>query len=886
MRRWNALLAFCVLMSSGLALTPRVNHTDSVRQARSACGKPPAVNCDRLPDNEEFLVDTGITLVPAPNDESVPAGAFDGTNFLVVWQDYRSGSDWDIYGARVTPQGTVLDPTGFVISQATSDQCTPSVAFDGADFLVVWQDDRSGSDWDIYGARVTPQGTVLDPAGSAISQVTDDQCAPAVASDGTSFLVVWQDYRNDFHGDIYGARVTPQGTLLDPAGIVITQAASDQCSPALSIDGAGFLVAWQDHHDDFLGDIHGARVSSEGTVLDTTSIVISKAGNNQYSPAIAFDGDNCLVVWEDARSGAGFDIYGARVTPQGVVLDSAGTVVSRAARNQRSPALGFDGTDYLLAWRDYRSGSDWDIYGARVTPSGAVLDSAGIAVSTATAWQVLPTLAFGGASFLVAWQDSRGGGSYDIYGARVTPEGTVLDPTGFVISQATSDQCTPSVAFDGADFLVVWQDDRGGTDWDVYGARVSPEGLMLDSAAFAVSRATGDQCIPAVGFNGADFLVVWQDFRGGNGYDIYGARVTSQGMVVDTAGFAISRATNDQCVPSVASDGVNFLVVWEDYRGGSNYDIYGARVTPDGAVLDTGGLVISQVISDQCTPSVSFDGACFLIVWEDYRRSSRCDIYGARVTPEGTVLDSSGIGVSYANGRQESPALGFDGANSLVVWEDDRDGSSYDVYGARVTPEGTVLDPSGVAISTAPGNQEHPVVTTDGASLLVVWQDDRSGSDWDIYGARVTPEGAVSGTGSVVGQQGDQVLPRLCRGSGSQMLLAYQGWAGTIGGKGYNSFRIWGKVNPNPAVAEMTSPEVRMTYSGATIVGKVLVLGAVGSRQTTEYRAELLSIAGRKVLDLRPGANDIGRLSLGVYFVREAQGQAQAQSIRKVVVTK
>jgi hypothetical protein len=47
----------------------------------------------------------------------------------------------------------------------------------------------------------------------------------------------------------------------------------------------------------------------------------------------------------------------------------------------------------------------------------------------------------------------------------------------------------------------------------------------------------------------------------------------------------------------------------------------------------------------------------------------------------------------------------------------------------------------------------------------------------------------------------------------------------------------------------------------------------------------LLSIDGRKVIDLQPGANDVRALAPGVYFVRTAQAQAQAQAVRKLVLT-
>jgi hypothetical protein len=86
-----------------------------------------------------------------------------------------------------------------------------------------------------------------------------------------------------------------------------------------------------------------------------------------------------------------------------------------------------------------------------------------------------------------------------------------------------------------------------------------------------------------------------------------------------------------------------------------------------------------------------------------------------------------------------------------------------------------------------------------------------------------------------------------------------------------------------PGVAETPNAEVRAAKSGPTVVGGVLVLGAVGGRQNAEYRAGLLDISGRKVMNLKPGANDVRALAPGVYFVREAQ--AQAQAIRKVVLT-
>jgi hypothetical protein len=82
------------------------------------------------------------------------------------------------------------------------------------------------------------------------------------------------------------------------------------------------------------------------------------------------------------------------------------------------------------------------------------------------------------------------------------------------------------------------------------------------------------------------------------------------------------------------------------------------------------------------------------------------------------------------------------------------------------------------------------------------------------------------------------------------------------------------------AIGEGARSAVPGSRPMATVVRGVLMLGAVGSRQNTGYRAalsdrgrcgQLLDAAGRRVLKLHPGANDVSGLAPGVYFVREAQ---------------
>ncbi len=795
----------------------------------------------------EFLIDTNIVYVPTRKDQYSPSIAFDGTNYLIVWHDTRCGTGYsDIYGTRVSPAGTVLDPVGIAISTAGGSQAFPSVAFNGINYFVVW-----GNCGAIYGARVSPAGTVLDTAGIAISTTAYEQELPSVAFDGINYLVVWL---NQDHWNIYGARVNPMGTVLDTAGIAISTAANDQKSPSVAFDGTNYLVVWEDTRSGSSSDIYGTRVSPAGTVLDTAGIVISTAANGQYSSSVAFDGTNYLVVWDDQRSGSSSDIYGARVSPAGTVLDPAGIAISTAAYYQWSPSVAFDGTNYLVGWHDNRNVSypGTDIYGARVSPTGTVLDPAGIAISTAANNQSLSSVAFDGTNYLVVWDDQRSGSSSDIYGARMNTAGTVLDTTGIAISTTAHDQYSSSVAFDGTNYFVVWEDKRNVSSFsDIYGARVNPAGTVLDTTGIAISTAPYDQYCPSVAYDGTNNFVVWEDKRNGH-TDIYGARVSPAGTVLDTSGIAISTAPYYQCSPSVAFDGTNYLVIWEDTRSGYS-DIYGARVSPAGTVLDPAGIAISTAAYGQWRVSVAYDGINYLVVWEDGRPYTYSDIYGARVSPAGTVLDPAGIAISTAAFHQDSPSVAFDGTNYLVVWNDNRTSSTMDIYGARVSPAGTVLDPAGIVISTAIFKQYNPSVAFDGTNYFVVWEDcPYANGYYDLYGARLSPAGTIIDQFAVSTQIGNQNTPALVHGSGDQLLITYSGYIDYINGHPAYTMRIWGKFYPFVGIEEEEAKSVSRSYLSSTIFSGHLKL-------PEGKKCRVFDIAGRKV--------ELTRMGPGVYFV-------------------
>ena len=137
------------------------------------------------------------------------------------------------------------------------------------------------------------------------------------------------------------------------------------------------------------------------------------------------------------------------------------------------------------------------IYGARVTPTGTVLDPTGIPICTAPGTQQVPQAAFTNGTFLVVWDDLQNSAS--IYGARVRAlDGAVLD-TPFLVSQTLQGpyrlpQNNPAVAFDAASssYLVAWNSlfyENGTVSSGILGIRIkASSGARIETNSFLVSR--------------------------------------------------------------------------------------------------------------------------------------------------------------------------------------------------------------------------------------------------------------------------------------------------------------------------------------------------------------------------------------------------------------
>jgi len=431
----------------------------------------------------------------------------------------------------------------------------------------------------------------------AISTAAFDQSGPQLISDGSGgAIIAWQDLRSGTNYDIYAQRVSSVGEIQWAAdGVTIATAAFDQTGPQLISDNSGgAIIAWIDERNG-TRDIYAQRVNSAGTVQWTTDgVAISTAVNDQYNPQLVSDGSGgAIIAWQDYRSGTNYDIYAQRVNSAGVVQWTAnGVAISTTTGWKLSPQLVSDGSGgAIITWQDSRSGND-DIYAQRVNSAGAVQWTAdGIAICAAANNQDGPLLISdnsGGA--IIVWSDGRSGTNRALYAQRVNSVGAVQwTPGGIAVSTAAAYPGDFKIVYDGSGGAIIAWDDlyRSGTNYDIYAQRVNSAGAAQWTAdGIAISVTANDKVLPQLTSDGSGgAIITWADGEGGVSADIYAQRVSSAGAVQWTAnGVAIATATNDQYFPQLISDGSGgAIITWMDSRNDINYyDIYAQGISASG----------------------------------------------------------------------------------------------------------------------------------------------------------------------------------------------------------------------------------------------------------------------------------------------------------------
>ena len=350
------------------------------------------------------------------------------------------------------------------VSAGQQDRPDAAMSTDLAAYLI-WDDYRSGGQGDIY-------FSLRDPATgswSANQKVSNDttgrtQWNAAIAVDGSGVAyAVWQDQRDGKKTPDTNIYYSKRSSGAWGANLRVNDdtRAALQATPRIAVtSGGGAVAVWEDHRSN-AWNVYSSRLPAGGATWSSNLRVTDDAISRKFTPDVTVAGDGtAFAVWEDDRAG-NFDVWYATLAP-GAASWSANQRISDdpGAADQYSPRIDITSNgDLFVFWLDDRVWST-EVRMSRLSAGGTSWEASRV-VSDAAAIPVALALsvASDGAAFAV-WQDARGS-SYDIWGAEYdVASDTWLAPALVSDDPAATAQMRPTVARSSNLIVAAWRDDR------------------------------------------------------------------------------------------------------------------------------------------------------------------------------------------------------------------------------------------------------------------------------------------------------------------------------------------------------------------------------------------------------------------------------------------
>jgi hypothetical protein len=849
-------------------------------------------------------------IAPAAGLQEEPSIAAGGSGYLAVWSDARSsaislpsfsagpyfspgiGTMRDIYAIRLDASGHPIDATPIIVELNVLNQGSPDVSWNGENWLVVWMGQAGLAccpQVNIYAARVSPSGQVLDnpPIVVDTDATTSGLYWPTVTSDSSNWVVVWRDL--DSQAGIFtldGTRISAAGAILDPGGKQLRHDSfnSYPIGPSIAFAGDEYLLVWNEDSNEVAAQRLDLALNPVGAVFR----VNTGAGSNGKNPSVASNGTSFFVAWFEDRFSGWAQLAGTRVSHQGQVLDAAGIAITPAnGYTQFTPTVAWDGVRWAVAYNFQVVGFDEDLYLTHVSTAGVVLDPNGIEVAGGPAQQSLPRIAptpSGGIQLV--WQASGGTPALDgdILGAVVTSSGAVGTPA--YLSIGAPRQTKPEFVWNGSGYLAVFLS-QTGNEARLLGQRIDAEGVPLDNEPFVI--ASGDPLFsgPSAAWDGTRYLVAWSTSQS----QIEARRLAADGTRLDVAPIAVMPGN----IPDVAVLNGVFLVAGTFAQNPEFRYPYTTRIRgTDGAKLDASPVLIGSYFATNVDARAV--GNRWLVAWQqnpthdNVRSDIVANFVGSNGVPETPFnLTSTSITI------EVDPFVSAGPDNALVGW------SNGDLLARRVAAEGGILDAAPIVLSSAPGGQLQPEAAWDGKEHVVDFtdqrQDDANGPYvGDVFALRMTGSGALlDPEGFAIAS--DITVPELDPAVDGGNAQAALGCAAFVPASPFESYRIAYRIL-NPLSTTDVEPWIPSHTLAATPnpFGKAITFafrsGASGRAQLDIYDVsgrlvqtlETVLVTGAEAHIIWDGLDRAGvRRPPGIYFARlvTPEGQRLAKIVRR-----
>ncbi len=357
------------------------------------------------------LVSPGIAIGDGPartsplgtwSSQAAPRAATTGDGALIVWTDGSVRARSLRYG--VSGIGELMTIFGGTAATA------PAIAATSDGWEILWSAGEPGPARDDGTSDISSLDLVSVSLSKSfslgtrriISAAPEAQVGVAAASSGEDVFVAWSDFSlssstdhpfgSRFRGDLLGMRLAQ-----DAIPEVVARSRAEQRPLDIAVRGGVARALWVENVDDDEDVVMTRAFRDDGTPVDEPR-VIGRGARGSTRAAIAAGDERFGIIISTGRE--------TRVTLIGVdgrIIADPVLIVSGG----RNPAIASDGRDFLLSWEEETIGyplpiSDQRVKVAAFTSDGAVGQPSEV---EGTVGETSPEIVWNGTAYFVAWID-------------------------------------------------------------------------------------------------------------------------------------------------------------------------------------------------------------------------------------------------------------------------------------------------------------------------------------------------------------------------------------------------------------------------------------------------------------------------------------------------
>ena len=524
-------------------------------------------------------------------------------------------------------------PAGLSIDEATGALSgTPTVVAAAADYTVTATNSGGSSTASVKvtvlqaPAVLTAAVAVDTPSLGPVSAAQD----PVSATDGVNQVVVWADARTKRVGRLFAARLAPDGTVLDPAGVQLDEAPSGFFSASIVWAGSFYFVCDQRYLNAPTGQTVSLgcfTLSADLKVQGARTELVNGRGLSGSGVAWDPDDQQILVAWivEDSANqsspftGVRFDATGARIDASPVTLRPNG---SDAYSYDRSMVgLAYGGGYYLITSSEGSGGCGGGYHLDTTRVKASDLSGGGDYgdLNPNCTYQSFGTVVYDSAAnqFLALVGESpAGSGTIFVQPISNEPGDTQTAPLARVQVVAPS----------GSNYLFGASFTANGANKLLVASSSVPEATAYALGADNQVTASVDLAMPEVPVGetyslrgmtatpaGSGWVLALADNRTEGG--LSAIRLAGDLSSEDGSGIPAATGVSSESMPCVASAGTGngWLVAWVDADRGPS--VYARRIGEDGTPLDATPVRLGSTSSAGAGCAAAYSSGKYLVAW-------------------------------------------------------------------------------------------------------------------------------------------------------------------------------------------------------------------------------------------------------------------------------